>query len=123
MNIPSNKHLLTGDILKFTDLAWIIDGRTLVSAAIIVTVILGHTIINTAEINTADIFPRRTNNIRLVIHGGNIRHLFGSHQHKTNLYAWRGVRLTSYVVNFIAMGTLVTLLWISVSLALYSAFG
>jgi hypothetical protein len=118
MNIPSNKHLLTGDILKFTDLAWIIDGRTLVSAAIIVTVILGHTIIN-----TADIFPRRTNNIRLVIHGGNIRHLFGSHQHKTNLYAWRGVRLKSYVVNFIAMGTLVTLLWISVSLALYSAFG
>jgi len=42
MNMPSNKHPQTGDILKLTELAQTIAGGTLVTAAIIVTVILGQ---------------------------------------------------------------------------------
>ena len=120
MNISNNKHPQTGDILKLTELAQIIVGGALVTAATIVTVILSQ-----QYLIRPILFPRRTNNVRLVMHESNIWCLLTA-THKRLVFirghAWRDVRLKSYVINFIAMGALVSLLWITVSSALYYAF-
>jgi uncharacterized protein len=118
----TNKKTSTGGNLNFADLAWVIGGGALVAAAIICAVILGPPVFGGPDLNSGLsattfelIFMAITYGVFLATTYITFVQIRG--------FAWRDIGFKSCAVNFNMMGALVALLWISVSSALYSAFG